>query len=107
MGRNFVRNVLELGGHKHGFAPDWFNLDSVATKLAGNKLALKLVVDGLKLQPCSPSFVDARDAILLADQISTNSANTCEIYKAFAKRGLGVKAGSGGREDFTLPVECQ
>lgn len=30
----------------------------------GNTLAVQLVVDGLKLQPCRPSFQDARDAIL-------------------------------------------
>lgn len=58
---------------------------------AGNKLALRLVIDGLKLQPCYPSFVDARDAILLADQILTKGDNSCEIWSAFAKRGLGIK----------------
>jgi hypothetical protein len=28
------------------------------------------VLDGLKLQPCGPTFVDARDGILLADEVS-------------------------------------
>lgn len=93
---------------KHGYEPDWINLDLKSGKpIAGNKLALKLVVDGLKLQPCQPSFVDARDAILLADRVYTTGANYCDIYTAFAKRGLGVKALSGGREDFTLPDECK
>ena len=92
---------------KHGYDPDWFQVPQTVTeKVAGNKLALRLVVDGLKLQPCSPSFVDARDAILLADQINNNGTNVCEIYKAFAKRGLGVHAVKGGREDFTLPESC-
>ncbi|KAI8928736.1 Fungalysin metallopeptidase-domain-containing protein [Entophlyctis helioformis] len=94
---------------KHGFEGDWFNVDTSdgLDKLPGNKLALQLVVDALKLQPCYPTFVDARDAILLADQIGTYGANQCEIWKAFAKRGLGVNAVSGGGEDFDLPTECQ
>ncbi|HJW29740.1 MAG TPA: M36 family metallopeptidase, partial [Saprospiraceae bacterium] len=36
---------------------------------AGNNIALQLVIDGMKLQPCSPGFVDGRDAILLADKL--------------------------------------
>ena len=31
-------------------------------------MALQLVMTGLKLQPCSPGFVDGRDAILKADE---------------------------------------
>ncbi|KAJ3411731.1 Fungalysin/Thermolysin Extracellular metalloproteinase 5 [Chytridiales sp. JEL 0842] len=76
-------------------------------KKGGNVLALQLVVDGLKLQPCSPNFVDARDAILLADEALTGGDNACEIWRGFAKRGLGVGAASGGREDFELPSSCE
>ena len=63
---------------KHGFASDLFPVDSsfydakYAPKKvpkAGNALALQLVVDGLKLQPCRPSFVNARDAILTASRL--------------------------------------
>src|SRR6056297_3311339 len=32
---------------------------------AGNNIALQLVTEGMKLQPCNPGFVDGRDAILL------------------------------------------
>lgn len=98
---------------KHGWEDDYFNVPtskkpSIPTEVPkpGNKLALRLVVDGLKLQPCSPSFVDARDAILLADKIGTSGENACEIWTAFANRGLGAEAESGGREDFSLPEEC-
>ncbi len=99
---------------KHGWEDDWFNVpvsnsttNPSAYPTAGNKLALRLVVDGLKLQPCSPSFVDARDAILLADKVNTNGENQCEIWKAFAKRGLGISAQANGRENFELPEECK
>jgi len=76
----------------------------------GNNMAMQLVIDGLKLQPCSPGFVDGRDAILLADRINSGGANQELIWKAFAKRGLGFNARQGSSnnrsdqvEDFTLP----
>jgi hypothetical protein len=64
---------------KHGFAP-------------GNSLALQLVTDGLKLSPPNPNWVQARDAILLADRVLTGGANETELWAAFAKRGLGYSA---------------
>ncbi len=91
----------------YGFDPDLF------AGSGGNNLALQLVMDGLKLQPCSPSFTDGRDAILAADLASSGGANQCAIWQAFAKRGLGVSADSGSSdsradnvEAFDLPVEC-
>ena len=59
---------------------------------AGNNLALQLVTDGLKLSPPNPNFVQARDAILLADRMWSGGANAPEIWSAFAKRGLGFNA---------------
>lgn len=76
----------------------------------GNNLAIQLVVTGLKLQPCSPTFVEQRDAILAADQLLYGGANKCLIWEAFAKRGLGFSAQSGtnGRGDeieaFDMPA---
>jgi len=79
----------------------------------GNSLILQLVVDGMKLQPCRPSFFDARDAILLADKILTGSENACELWQGFSERGLGPDAtiigstpwGGGVRtDDYELPV---
>jgi hypothetical protein len=61
----------------------------------GNNLALQLVMDGMKLQVCSPGFVDGRDAILAADQALTGGLDQCEIWRAFAKRGLGASASQG------------
>lgn len=79
----------------------------------GNNLALRLVSDGMKLQPCSPGFVDGRNGILLADQNLTGGQNQCLIWRGFAKRGLGLNATQGdvastadGVQDFTLPSEC-
>ncbi|KAJ3496104.1 hypothetical protein NLG97_g2908 [Lecanicillium saksenae] len=73
----------------------------------GGFLAAKLVIDGLALQPCSPSLIQARDAILDADKALTGGENQAEIWKGFAKRGLGVgaKPKKGGYADsFEVPA---
>jgi Ca2+-binding RTX toxin-like protein len=91
---------------EHGFNP---NLHQDWTT-GGNNLALRLVLDGLKLAPCFPGFVDARNAMLLADQNLTGGENQCRLWRGFAKRGLGQNANQGGpfdsnvTEDFTVPV---
>lgn len=58
----------------------------------GNSIALKLVLQGMKLQPCNPGFVDARNGILDADTLLFGGAYSDVIWKAFAKRGLGYSA---------------
>ncbi|MCB1036283.1 MAG: M36 family metallopeptidase, partial [Acidobacteria bacterium] len=79
----------------------------------GNNLAMQLVADGMKFQVCSPGFVDGRDGILAADAALTGGTNQCEIWRAFAKRGLGASADQGdsndrtdGVEAFDLPASC-
>jgi extracellular elastinolytic metalloproteinase len=79
--------------------------------LAGNEAALQLVMDGLKLQPCRPSFVDGRDAILAADEATFGGAYQCYVWHAFARRGVGVNAADGDgtlgvTEEFSPPEEC-
>ena len=72
----------------------------------GNNRAMQLVLDGLKLQPCNPTFVDARDAIIAADEANYNGENKCLIWETFARRGLGADATAGGGLSFDLPDEC-
>jgi extracellular elastinolytic metalloproteinase len=62
---------------------------------AGNKLAWQLVLDAMKLQPANPTFAQARDAILQADQVLTGGTNQNEIWQAFARRGMGFSFNSG------------
>ena len=81
----------------HGFDPDF------VTGKGGNNLMLQLVMDGLKLQPCEPTFVEARDALLLADLASTGGANQCPLWEGFARRGLGEEA-LGGESANDLAV---
>ena len=84
---------------KYGFSNDIYNGNG------GNNKAIKLVMEGLKLQPCSPGFVDARDAILLADSLLNNFANKDLLWKAFARRGLGYGADQGSSMDLTDGIE--
>ncbi|MGB1216697.1 MAG: M36 family metallopeptidase, partial [Saprospiraceae bacterium] len=72
----------------------------------GNNIAMQLVIDGLKLQPCSPGFVDMRDAILAADEANYNGANRCLIWNTFARRGLGYSADQGSSASNTDQTEA-
>ncbi|MEL6846685.1 MAG: M36 family metallopeptidase, partial [Bacteroidota bacterium] len=73
----------------YGWSPDLINGDK------GNNIALQLVMDGMKLQPCNPTMVDGRDAILMADEINNAGANACLIWEVFANRGIGFGAEDG------------
>ncbi len=79
----------------------------------GNQLVLQLVTDGMRLSPPKPNFLDARDAILLADEVNNAGANQGELWAAFAKRGLGFSATSpahsthGVQEAFDLPDDLR
>jgi hypothetical protein len=87
----------------------------------GREIAYFLVVDGMKLSPPNPSMLEARDGILLADQVTNGGANHCLIWNSFAWRGMGYSACSGFgcmpgetgtgsdsvvTEGFDLPPEC-
>lgn len=92
---------------EEGFDPDLHH------GTGGNNIALQLVMDGMKLQPCSPGFVDGRDAILLADSLAYGGAHACLIWHAFARRGLGLGASQGSsfsvddqEEAFDVPAAC-
>ncbi len=73
----------------YGYDPDVYN------GTGGNNIAMQLVIDGLKLQPCTPGFVDGRDAILEADLLNYDGAHHCIIWEVFANRGLGFSADQG------------
>ncbi|SIP90519.1 Por secretion system C-terminal sorting domain-containing protein [Chryseobacterium sp. RU37D] len=90
-----------------------YNNDVLANPNSGNARILQMVMNGLKLQACSPTFIDGRDAILQADLVGNAGEDKCMIWKAFAKRGLGANASAGSKtvitdqvEDFTIPTEC-
>src|SRR5262245_20716786 len=78
----------------------------------GNDTILRLVTDGMKLSPANPTFLQARDAILKADEVNSGGDNRTELWVAFAKRGMGVAAvapradtTTGVIEDFNVPPD--
>jgi hypothetical protein len=91
---------------------------NIYTGTGGNNKVMRLVLDAMKLQPCNPSYIQARNAIIAADQATTGGKDYCMIWKVFARRGLGVNASSGDNsgdrtniaaindqvEDFTAPA---
>jgi hypothetical protein len=93
---------------EYGFDTDLYN------GTGGNNIAMQLVLDGMKLQPCAPGFIDGRDAILAADAAANGGANECIIWGAFARRGLGFSADQGssssvadGTASFDIPDSCE
>ena len=70
----------------------------------------RLVVQGLKFTPPSPSFLNARDGILQADQNLTGGGNRCTIWTVFARHGMGFSAsGNDGtlhNAATDLPASC-
>jgi hypothetical protein len=98
-------NLVDRYGYNADVYGDWTT--------GGNNRALQYVMDGMKLQPCLPGFVDGRNAILAADVALTGGANQCEIWRGFAKRALGLSASQGSSNNRTdgvaasdLPASC-
>jgi extracellular elastinolytic metalloproteinase len=87
---------------------DIYGFDSNLNNIhSGNGKALRLVMDGMKMQVCNPGFVEARDGILAADRADFSGAHQCLIWDVFARRGLGFRAKQGeatktddGQENF-------
>lgn len=89
---------------EYGFDTDFYNFTGDVSLDAGNVQAFAIVTEAMKLQPCSPGFVDGRDAVFAADLAIYGGANECLLWDAFAKRGLGLSAdqgSSGSRSDGT------
>ena len=81
-----------------------------ASAVKGNTIALRLMVEGLKLQACSPGFVDGRNGILKADTLLFGGQYSSIIWQTFASRGLGYHASEGnsnnvkdGVADYSFP----
>jgi hypothetical protein len=66
----------------------------------GNRRALQIITDGMKLTPNAPTFIQARDAIItVARSMSLDDLE--DVWRGFAIRGMGASAvvlnrGTGG-----------
>jgi len=71
----------------------------------------------MKLQPCNPTFISARDSIMTAlkNFNGNNTKLTCLFWMGFAKRGLGINAKGKTiknndviyTNDSSIPRECE
>ena len=105
-------NLVEVHGFNENPYESW--------ETGGNNLAIQLVVDGMKMAPCTPGFVDARNAIIAADAALTGDVangvpgqHECLIWRTFARRGLGFSANQknpaskiDGVQAFNVPEHC-
>lgn len=76
----------------------------------GATISDSIVLNGMKFTPNRPSFLNARDGILQADQNLNGGANRCAIWTVFARHGMGVSAvGNDGTTHTAatdLPSDC-
>jgi extracellular elastinolytic metalloproteinase len=73
----------------------------------------QLIVSGLKLTPCNPTMLNARDAIIQADANINAGANRCKLWTAFAGRLMGTGASSPNDKSTSaivtsnaVPADC-
>ena len=97
----------------HGFEPDLAAFTGTDAD-AGNLRALAYVIEGLKLTPCLPGFVDARDGMLGAAAILYGGEDVCRLWETFASYGLGFSASQGSPNSINdqvpandLPPSCE
>ncbi len=91
----------------YGFDEDFIN------GTGGNNMAIQLVMDGMKLQPCLPGLLDGRNAIIAADYQNYDGIHECLIWDVFARRGMGWSADQGSstssednKQAFDSMPEC-
>ena len=74
-----------------------------ASSCPGNRRWIQLVFDAFLLQQGATSMLEARDAMLAADRMRFGGVDVKTMWKAFAKRGMGVGASVKNADD-TDPV---
>ncbi|MDQ1592640.1 MAG: hypothetical protein QOG71_3267 [Pyrinomonadaceae bacterium] len=76
----------------------------------GATITDRIVLNGMKFTPSRPSFLNARDGILQADQNLNAGANRCAIWAVFARHGMGVSAvgndGTTHTAATNVPTDC-
>ncbi|KAF9262356.1 hypothetical protein L218DRAFT_960501 [Marasmius fiardii PR-910] len=107
---NMLHNVYAALVKQHGFST---TARASANGTEGNIVFLQLLVDALAIQPCNPTFIQARDAWFQArdawfqaDQARYDGANVCLLWDVFASRGLGASA-ANYTNAADVPASCQ
>lgn len=100
---NMLHNVLASLVDNRGWSSS-FLTDSTGN--SGNVVYMHLLLDGLSIQPCEPTFITARDAIIQADQNRYSGENFCILWRSFASRGLGFGAAEDNVNEYSVPPGC-
>jgi extracellular elastinolytic metalloproteinase len=93
----------------HGDSEIWSQTLWALRSRLGSAKTEALVTRAMELAPYNPSFLDMRNAILLADASVFQAADQAAIWSVFASRGMGFYAGSiNGNDgapgaDFSTP----
>ncbi len=58
----------------------------------GNRRILKIVTEAMKFTPLNPTFLQARDAIIVAAKFNGELADVADIWEGFRLRGMGLNA---------------
>jgi Zn-dependent metalloprotease len=103
-------SYADLGAGAHGDGEVWAaTLWDLRTQL-GATITDRIVLNGMKFTPTRPSFLNARDGIIQADQNLNAGANRCTIWTVFARHGMGVSAvGNDGTTHVAatdVPADC-
>jgi len=82
-------------------------------KQLGAAITERIVIQGMKLTPCNPTMLQARDGIIAADAQLNAGANRCKIFAAFAGRQMGSGASSPNHNSTSaivlstaVPADC-
>ncbi|MBX3291015.1 MAG: M36 family metallopeptidase [Acidobacteria bacterium] len=68
----------------------------------GNRRILQYVTDGMKINPFEPSFIEARDSILIAAIAGGTAEDVRDVWTGFAIRGMGAGASVQHRGGYSV-----
>jgi hypothetical protein len=112
---NFTYASVKNGtlGEVHDVGELWAATLWDVRKATSAAIAEQLVVSGMKLTPCNPTMLQARDGIIQADANINAGANRCKLWAAFAGRQMGTGASSPNHNSTTqivtstaVPADC-
>ncbi len=84
-----------------------------ANQCPGNRRWIQIMFDAFLLMSSDVDFLSARDAYLAADLMRFGSANQTELWRVFARRGMGINASTASPDDvdpkasFESPNEAE
>jgi subtilisin-like proprotein convertase family protein len=103
-----MSNIGGIGFEVHDVGELWAQTLWDLRRALGSTVAEGLITNGMRLSPNNPSFLDARNGIIQADQ-ATGGTHYQQIWQVFAARGMGYSASTAsanattGVEAFDVP----